>query len=135
MKPSWKMSVTEGIAELQFDMPDTDVNVLTLQNLRELDSKITEISSRKDIRAVLLTSGKKRFFIAGADIREIEKIDSREKALELAEEGKRLLQRIEDLKVPTIAVISGACLGGGYELAMAATRRVAANSEHVKIGL
>ncbi|MCM8775166.1 MAG: 3-hydroxyacyl-CoA dehydrogenase NAD-binding domain-containing protein [Candidatus Omnitrophica bacterium] len=124
-----------GIAILEFDQPDADVNVLNSQNLLELKHLLAEIGSRHDLKAIVITSAKDRIFIAGADIREIEKISSTTDALEKAEQGKVVLKMIEDLEIPTLAVINGACLGGGYELTLACKWRVASSSEKVKIGL
>ncbi len=83
----------------------------------------------------MITSAKKKIFIAGADIKEIEGINSKEDAFSKAEEGKKVFQKLEDLKVSTFCVINGACLGGGYELALACKYRTASFSYNVKIGL
>lgn len=135
MTDAWSLTVHEGVGTLVFDNPATDVNVLTFKNIKALDSLLNEIASRSDLRALLLTSAKNKIFIAGADIREIESIVTQEDAFTKAEQGKAILKKIEKLAFPTICVINGACLGGGYELALACKYRVASFSTHVKIGL
>lgn len=135
MSGAWKLEVQEGIGNLVFDNPGSDVNVLTSEHLGALDRTLDELARRTDLEALVITSAKERIFIAGADIREIEGITTPKDALEKAELGKAILKKLEDLPYPTVCVINGACLGGGYELALACDRRVASFSPSVKIGL
>lgn len=133
---SWHFEVKDKIGILTIDKPETDVNVLTTENLTELQNEhLIPLASRTDLDALIIRSAKSRIFIAGADINEIEGIHTEKDAFEKAEQGKAVFQKIEDLKIPVVCVINGACLGGGYELALACTYRVAAFSENVKIGL
>lgn len=135
MSGAWKLTVQDGIGNLEFDLPGTEVNVLTTENLTELKDLLKGLAARTDLEALIITSAKSRFFIAGADIKEINGIHTREDAFRKAEQGKEVFLLLENLKFPTVAVINGACLGGGYELALSCTFRVASFSPHVKIGL
>ena len=135
MSQAWALSVSDGIARLVFDQPDSEVNVLTSENLKALDALLDEIIQKKEFKALLITSAKNRVFIAGADIREIESIVTKEDAFRAAERGKEIFKKLESLAIPTICVINGACLGGGFELALACRYRVASFSPRVKIGL
>jgi 3-hydroxyacyl-CoA dehydrogenase/enoyl-CoA hydratase/3-hydroxybutyryl-CoA epimerase len=135
MAESWSLKVSDGLANLVFDDPGAALNILTAENLISLDRFLDQISSRSDIRALLLTSAKNRIFIAGADIKEIEGIASEGEAFEKAERGKIVFSKLEKLSVPTVCVINGACLGGGYELALSCRYRTTSFSPHVKIGL
>lgn len=135
MSGAWKFSEKEGIGNLLFDNPGSDVNVLTSEHMRSLDSTLDELSRRKDLKALTLTSAKSRIFVAGADIREIESIHTPEDAVLKADLGKEVFQKLEDLPFPTVCVINGACLGGGLELALACTWRIASFAPAVKIGL
>jgi len=135
MNEAWSVSVTEGIGNLIFDQPASEVNVLTGDNMKALDAQLDALAARKDLRALLISSPKSRIFIAGADIREIESIHTREDAIAKADMGKAVFKKIEDLPFPTICVINGACLGGGFELALSCRWRVASFSPSVKIGL
>jgi len=132
---AWKLTLREGIGIFTFDNPDSDVNVLTSEHLAALDAALDELAGRTDLAALLLTSAKPRIFVAGADIREIEKIHTKEDAFAKAERGKAILAKLENLKYPTVCAINGACLGGGFELALACSFRVASFSPNVKIGL
>lgn len=134
-KGAWKLNAEQGIGILELNHPDSEVNILTSENLRTFQDCLTEIAGMRDLTALLITSAKKRIFIAGADINEISGISTSKDAFEKAELGKKVFQQLEDLKIPTVCVINGACLGGGYELALSCTYRVASFSSNVKIGL
>ena len=83
---------------------------------------------------MIIRSAKPRIFLAGADLNEL--IQNREGNLEARiERGQRIFERISALPFPCVALIDGACLGGGYELALACDYRVASNLKTTKIGL
>lgn len=135
MTEAWKLTVEDGIGVLTMDHPDSEVNVLTGAHLEQLDKHLDALKTRTDLRALLFASAKKKIFIAGADINEIAKISTPDDAFKAAEMGKVVFQKIEDLPYTTICVINGACLGGGFELALSCWYRVASFSDAVKIGL
>ena len=136
MSDIWRLKVdSDGIGVLEYDLPDTEVNILTTASMEELKKVLQEIQARRDIHVLLICSAKKKIFIAGADIKEINGIASEEDAFRKAEQGKEVLYDLENLPMPTITVINGACLGGGYELALCTDYRVASFSSNVKIGL
>ena len=124
-----------GVANLVFDLPDEKVNKLSAPVLEELEKAINVIDGNKGIRVLLITSEKKDIFIAGADINEIKAISSLEDALAKVSRGQNILTKISKLKIPTIAVIDGACLGGGLELALACKYRVAVVNHKTVLGL
>lgn len=135
MAQSWKLKEQQGVLTIEFDKPDTEVNTLSTECMIELKNLLIEVGQRTDLKAVRFTSAKSRIFIAGADINEINGIHTKEDAILKADMGKEVFQLIEDLKIPTVCVINGACLGGGYELALACSHRVASTSDNVRIGL
>jgi 3-hydroxyacyl-CoA dehydrogenase/enoyl-CoA hydratase/3-hydroxybutyryl-CoA epimerase len=124
-----------GIATLIFDMPGEKINKLSANVLQELEIAINVISDNMAIRVLLITSAKKDVFIAGADINEIKKITDKNDAIKKVSRGQNILSRIAKLKIPTIAIIDGACLGGGLELALACKYRVAIVNEKTILGL
>ena len=124
-----------GVANLIFDLPNEKVNKLSAPVLEELEKAINVIDGNKAIRVLLITSEKKDIFIAGADINEIKAISSSEDALAKVSRGQNILTKISKLKIPTIAVINGACLGGGLELALACKYRVAVVNHKTALGL
>src|SRR5262245_996545 len=101
MNSPWSLSMRDGIGELRFDQPDSDVNVLTSETMRLLSAQLDGLSTRKDLKALIVTSAKKKIFIAGADIREIESIRDPKDAVEKAEMGKAVFRKLEALPFPT----------------------------------
>src|SRR3989338_2495925 len=103
--------------------------------MRELDRTIDAVLGKSEVKALLIVSKKEGIFIAGADIKEIENITSADDAKEKAEKGKAVLDKIDNSGLVTVAVINGACLGGGLELALACKYRVAGFGGAVKLQL
>lgn len=124
-----------GVAHLVFDLPNEKVNKLSAPVMAELESALNVIDGNKAIRILLISSAKENIFIAGADINEIKDITDKKDALKKVSRGQEIMNRIEKLKIPTIAVINGACLGGGLELALACKYRVAITNPKTSLGL
>jgi len=124
-----------GVANLIFDLPNEKVNKLSAPVLAELEKALNVIDGNKAIRVLVITSAKKDIFIAGADINEIKEIYDQKDAFEKVSRGQNILTKIAQLKIPTIAVINGACLGGGLELALACEYRVAITNNKTSLGL
>ncbi|HLF19128.1 MAG TPA: 3-hydroxyacyl-CoA dehydrogenase NAD-binding domain-containing protein [Candidatus Omnitrophota bacterium] len=125
----------KDIAYIEFDLPDSKVNLLTGEVLKKLDGILGIINSDQKIKAVVISSKKQNVFIAGADIKEIEQITDPSEGAEKARLGQDIFNKLEDLSAPTIAVIDGVVLGGGCELILACTYRIATFNEKVRIGL
>ncbi len=125
----------EQIATLTFDDGEEKVNKLTAKNLQELEEVVSDLEERDDIKALILRSGKRGNFIAGADVGEIADISEESEAAEKAGAGQELLNRIEDLPFTTVAFIQGGCFGGGTELALACDFRIASDHPKTAIGL
>ncbi len=124
-----------GVANLVFDLPDEKINKLSEVVLLELEKALNVIDGNKAIRVLIITSNKKDIFIAGADINEIKAIQSLEDANKKVSRGQNILTKIAQLKIPTVAVINGACLGGGLELVLACKYRVAIVNFKTSFGL
>lgn len=125
----------EGWWELRFDQPNTKANVFTEQAIREFDTLTTELAGRRDIKGLLVTSAKSDIFIAGADINLIKELSTIDQAMTACSFGQQAMHRFSKLPFETVAAINGACLGGGFELALACKKRVASDGKSVKIGL
>ncbi|MBK1880332.1 3-hydroxyacyl-CoA dehydrogenase NAD-binding domain-containing protein [Pelagicoccus mobilis] len=126
---------TEGVARLLFDLPNEKVNTFSSSEMKELKEALLELSKRDDVRLMLLMSAKPGIFIAGANIGELASIESVEVAEEKSRYGQSVFQGLEDLPFPTVAVIDGACVGGGLECALACTYRLVSDSPKTKLGL
>lgn len=128
-----KVKVEESVALLTISRPaQNKVNVLTVKAMQELDESIDAASKDDQIRVIVITGEGPYTFIAGADIKEIAKINSKEQAIELARKGQTVFNKIENLEKPVICAINAICLGGGMELAMACHMRIA--SDKAKFG-
>tara|TARA_R110002072_G_scaffold302999_1_gene491026 strand:- start:56670 stop:58868 length:2199 start_codon:yes stop_codon:yes gene_type:complete len=124
-----------GILRVTIDRKDRPVNALSRSVMEELRELVASIRNDSAIRGVLFQSGKPGVFIAGADITEFEDLTDKAAAAEVSTFGQSVFQELEELKVPTVALISGACLGGGLEFALACRYRVASTHEKTKLGL
>jgi len=107
------------------------LNALNMVTMHELRSAFTDAKGDAGVRVVILTGAGEKAFIAGADIGELHKQNPVE-AKEYTHRGQAVLDLIENLGKPVIACINGFALGGGCEVAMACTMRIA--SENAKIG-
>ena len=125
----------DRLATLTFDSPDRKVNVFTRAALEELEQVISAVAARQDIGCLILLSGKKGSFIAGADVDEIARVTDPVEAEAGVRAGHRLFAAWEALPFPTVAAIHGTCLGGGTEISLASTYRVASDGAATRIGL
>ena len=107
------------------------LNALNRATMQELRAAFTAAKDDPEVRVVILTGAGEKAFIAGADINELAKLNPVE-AKEYTHWGQSVLDGIENLGKPVIACINGFALGGGCELAMACTMRLA--SENAKLG-
>ena len=124
-----------GIVHVLFDRPDDKVNLLTPEILEDLSEIVESVGGREDVRGILFKSAKRGNFIAGMDVEVIASFTDAFKAAEGARFGQAVFQKISELPVPTGVAIHGACLGGGTELALACSVRVASDAKVTKIGL
>lgn len=125
---TWKKE--EGIAVITIDNPP--LNVLNQQVQRDLKTIIEKIKTDKEVVCVVLTTAGNRAFIAGADIKEFPNMMGNPAMRENVMYMHDLLNRIDDLSKPTIAVLDGLTLGGGCELALTCDIRIA--EKQVQIG-
>ncbi len=125
----------DGVALLTIDCPGSSQNVLSTAVMTAIDDAVARVASDGAVRGLVLRSAKPGVFIAGADVKEIRALGSAEDAAGKSARGQAILDRIEDLRVPTVAAIGGACLGGGLEIALACRHRVASDSDRVSLGL
>ncbi len=128
----------DGIATITVNRPDK-LNALNADVLRELKAAFERCRDDADIRVVILTGAGEKAFIAGADIAALSRLTPAE-AGENARRGQKLTTLMEELGKPVIAAINGYALGGGCELALACTIRIAAEGARlgqpeVKLGI
>src|SRR3954470_19367775 len=107
------------------------LNALNMATMDELRAAFHDIKNDAAVRVVIFTGSGEKAFIAGADISELAKHDA-VRGKEYTHRGQNVLNLIENLGKPVIACINGFALGGGCEIAMACTMRLA--SENAKLG-
>jgi enoyl-CoA hydratase len=115
-----------AVAVVTVNRPDK-LNALNAATVAELDRAMATLQADETVRAVVLTGAGPKAFVAGADINELAVL-SPTAGKEHAAAGQRVFDRIETLGKPVIAAINGFALGGGCELALACTLRIAADT-------
>ncbi len=133
---NWSLNLDENnILWCTFDRKDSSANSLNEPILREFDQILNGIAQGTQAKALIIQSGKKSGFIAGADILQFKNLRSAEDATKLILKGQDVFDKLEKLTIPTIAAISGFCLGGGLELALACQYRIAVDNQKTRLGL
>src|SRR5438094_517270 len=120
----------EHLAYVTINRPDK-LNALNRRVIEDLRACFEAIQANDEVRAVILTGAGEKSFAAGADISELA-VQTPVEGKETSRRGQGVLNLIENLGKPVIAAINGFALGGGCELAMACTLRVA--SENARLG-
>jgi 3-hydroxyacyl-CoA dehydrogenase/enoyl-CoA hydratase/3-hydroxybutyryl-CoA epimerase len=131
---TWSLEIdAERVAWLVCDTPGTSTNVLSAQVLHDLATQLADIAKHRPV-GVVIRSAKRSGFIAGADIKEFVQIRTPQQGYELVRAGQSVLQMLEDLPCLSVAAVHGFVLGGGLELALACTYRVAADDGSLSLG-
>ena len=124
-----------GIVLLEVDMPGEAVNTLRAQSAGEFQRIFDQIEGDAKVQGVIICSAKLDNFIAGADISMLSAVTDRAAGKVLSQTGQAAAQRIASCRVPVVAAVHGACLGGGLELALACHARIASTDEKTKFGV
>lgn len=128
--------VEDGIAYVCVDVAGERVNTLSTPMTDRFEEIIDGLEREPGLEGVVLYSGKPDGFIAGFDIGELKRFGADPGGLAaLVKRGHALMASFEGLKVPVVAAIHGACLGGGLEVALACSARVATDHRKTKLGL
>jgi 3-hydroxyacyl-CoA dehydrogenase/enoyl-CoA hydratase/3-hydroxybutyryl-CoA epimerase len=123
----WKLARdADGVAWLGFDKQNSGANTLNEETLGELNSILVELE-RDPPKGLVLRSLKRSGFIAGADINQFRDKSAADVAANLTN-AHAIVDQLDNLKLPTVAVIHGFCLGGGLEIALACDYRIAIDS-------
>lgn len=124
MMSSLKLEHVDGIAVVTIDLVNEPVNKVTAGLRAEFAEMFGLLEGDTSIRGVVLASAKPDTWIAGADIDEFLTLHTAAEAETLSRGGQELLSRLEGMKIPVVAAIHGACLGGGLETALACRYRI-----------
>jgi 3-hydroxyacyl-CoA dehydrogenase/enoyl-CoA hydratase/3-hydroxybutyryl-CoA epimerase len=136
MAHTWHYGEPEdGILRVRIEREGEPVNSFARESLLELGELVKHIKGNSDIKGVVFRSGKTGNFVAGADINQLRNLNEREAARDISRVGQEVFQALEELDVPTVALISGSCVGGGLEFVMSCSYRVADTSSKTVLGL
>ncbi len=124
-----------NIAWLVLDKTNMSVNTLNAEVLEELHSLLQALQKDPVPLGLVIQSGKRSGFIAGADVQQFKDLETSDAAFNFIRQGQIVFNYLADLPFPTVALIRGFCLGGGLELALACRYRVAIDHYKTKIGL
>ena len=125
----------EGVGWIVFDNPAARANLLTDATRMALADALTEAARDARLRGLVITSGKERIFIAGADLEQVAGLSTVGAAAEFSRQGQELFARIAAFRLPVVCAIHGACAGGGFELALACHWRIATDADVTQLGL
>lgn len=125
---------TEDIAWLAFDKAGASTNVLSGPMMIELGECLKKLAAHSP-KGLVIHSAKTSGFIAGADIKEFTTLKTPDDAFQMIRRGQVVLEQLEKLPCPTVALINGFALGGGLELSMACRFRVGIDDDRLSLGL
>lgn len=123
----------EETALLTIDVAGQAANVLSREMMEELDRVLNDIANR-GVQGLIIRSGKTSGFAAGADVHEFDNIADPNQAAQLAQRAQSVLDRLAGLPFASVALIHGFCLGGGLELALGCTYRIARDDPSTRLG-
>jgi 3-hydroxyacyl-CoA dehydrogenase / enoyl-CoA hydratase / 3-hydroxybutyryl-CoA epimerase len=130
------LEVEDGIAVVRLNQTGRPVNVLSRDLVEEMREVIGTLAAESAaLTGVVIVSDKPGVWIAGADIDEFSELRTAEEGERLSRAGHELLGRLEGLSIPVVAAIDGVALGGGLEVALACTYRIASDSPKTRLGL
>lgn len=132
----WEIDTdTDRIFWLGMNRKGAAVNSINQEVLDELNIVLQDIAKQSDLAGLVIYSAKSKGFVAGADVNAFSQFKTPEEAANFLRKGQTVFSRIESLKIPTVAMIDGFCMGGGLELALACDYRIASDEEGTRLGL
>ena len=121
-----RLDLHNGAACLWLDVAGRSLNVFSRQVIADLNAAFDQAKANTAIKVLFILSAKSAGFIAGADIHEFTQVSGPADAAALTKRGQDLFGKLAELPPTTVAIIHGACLGGGLELALACDYRYVA---------
>lgn len=132
----WQLEKDQDhILWLTLDRNDSHVNTLNREVLEEFNEVLDQVANDNTLQGLIITSGKSSGFIAGADIEQFTALKTEKQAFELVRQAQKVFDKLQRLRIPSVAMIDGFCLGGGFELALACRYRIAHDTRKTRIGL
>ena len=132
---NFRIEMLDGVATVLVDVPGEPVNTLSRETGTEFAAVLDALEKDAAVKAVVVASGKKDGFVAGANIEMLRDVKGASEAAELSRDAQAGFDRLERFPKPVVAAVHGACLGGGLEWAMACHYRVVSNDRKTQLGL
>tara|TARA_B100000745_G_scaffold82436_2_gene51410 strand:- start:19460 stop:21616 length:2157 start_codon:yes stop_codon:yes gene_type:complete len=133
--PALNTRIDGDVCIIEINVPDESQNTLDQSIAEHFSEALLECIQADHVNGVIITSTKKDSFIAGADVRMFDQLDSVEEACRVSAKAQEVFAQIETLSLPVVAAIDGTCLGGGLELALACQARVCSDNPKTRLGL
>ena len=137
-----RLEMDDRIATFWIDTPDASVNTISEATLDAFEQAVDLLRKRATIRGAVFISGKDASFIVGADLNMLKSFSMPSDVRALSRRGHRLLERLQNLPIPTVAAINGPAMGGGLEMTLGCSYRIATTHDktvmalpEVKLGL
>ena len=127
----WITKLEGRVALLTFTRPP--INMMSFAAAGELLAALTAIEKDNDVSIVVLTGGVPRYFVAHADLDDIGRMARQEPPQGDPEDFVRAMTKLESMPQPTVAAVNGQAWGGGFEIALCCTLRLAAQSAHFRL--
>src|SRR5581483_1599933 len=126
----------DGVALVLFDVKGEAVNTLRESLQRDFDEAFGKLAEDPAVKAIVLGSAKPDSFVVGADVAMLARLKTVAEATAMARGGQQAMQKLEDLgkRKPVVIAIHGPALGGGLELALAGTYRIATDDRKTQLG-
>jgi 3-hydroxyacyl-CoA dehydrogenase/enoyl-CoA hydratase/3-hydroxybutyryl-CoA epimerase len=131
---NFRVEIADGVATVLLDEPGEAVNTLSTEVGEEFDAILGSLERDARVKAIVLASGKKDVFVAGANIEMFAAFRDADAAEAVARRAQAGFDRLEAYPKPVVAAIHGACLGGGLEWAMACHYRIATDDARTQLG-
>lgn len=131
----FNVELENGIGIVTMDLPGEMMNTWTGEALIEFSNLVDALEAKENVKGIVLISGKPHNFHSGANLNFLGQFQNRQELSEALERTHHAFNRLENARFPSVAAIHGHCLGGGYELALACTARIAKESKTTVIGL
>jgi 3-hydroxyacyl-CoA dehydrogenase / enoyl-CoA hydratase / 3-hydroxybutyryl-CoA epimerase len=125
----------DHVCLLVFDRPESGANIFDAATLDELNEHLDSVENDASLRGLIIASAKKSIFVAGADLKTLLQQAQSSDMRAFIARGQQVLNRLAELKIPTVAAIHGASAGGGYEVTLACDYRMASDDPATRIGL
>jgi 3-hydroxyacyl-CoA dehydrogenase/enoyl-CoA hydratase/3-hydroxybutyryl-CoA epimerase len=124
-----------GVGVITLDYPAEKINKLSSHIFLELEELLKDISKNMEIKCLLFVSAKKDSFIVGADIHELKDVNTAQLGEQMSERAQSIFNRLSRMRMTTIAVINGPCMGGGLEFALACDYRIISDNPKTLLAL